>query len=122
MSGFSRNTFTYALATLVLTGGFSRLTHGVYTPKSHAFQIDHLPDDGSLASQITPIVDLMLGFALVSLKTRFTAAVFITVMTIFGTVKQIQDGKKFDLDLLSVAVGAMAILEARSVALHSGTK
>ena len=53
------------LTALCLTGAFSRLTHGAYTPAFHAYQTARQPDDGSATALIVPLVDLTLAGALV---------------------------------------------------------
>lgn len=113
MSYFTRNTFTYCLATILYTGAFSRLTNGEYTPSFYEYQEYHQTNDGSLQAQIVPFADLLTGTLLLSLRFRFYAAMFATVMFTIGMIMQIQAGKSFEIDIATIAVAVMATVEAR---------
>ncbi|KAK2754387.1 hypothetical protein FQN54_007031 [Arachnomyces sp. PD_36] len=101
----------YLLSSVVLLGGFSRFTHGKYTPQWYTFQEYHAPDDGSTVALITPIVDIMLGLMLlfgnktVKLSAAVTSLVFFTI----GLAMQIQESKQYGGDVALIALGAVAV-------------
>ncbi|OAL29141.1 hypothetical protein AYO20_09294 [Fonsecaea nubica] len=107
----------YVLASVVLLGAFSRFTHGAYTPIWYAFQEYHLPDDGSAAATVTPVIDTLVGFTLlfgvraVKLLAASLSLLFFTA----GLAMQVHAGKQYkgDVALVVLAVAAVARLLSR---------
>lgn len=100
----------YALSFVALLGGFSRFTHGVYTPQWYAFQEYHAPDDGSGVAIITPIVDTVIGFTLLfgSRAMKIPAAIISVLFFTIGLIMQLQAGKEYLGDAALVGLGAIA--------------
>jgi hypothetical protein len=101
-------------AALFFYSGFSRFTHGAYTPGYDAFQIAHAPDDGGPLALITPCIDVVLGSALLWRRTRRGAAVFATVFCGIGLVQQMVQGKDFGGDLALAVLNLGAVWAAFS--------
>lgn len=85
------------LVTLTLLGGFSRLTHGRYTPWFHAYQLDRAPDDAS--TRLIPYVDLLIAAMLVNQPTRGIAAALFSLFQIYGIVQRVREDKNAASDL-----------------------
>ncbi|KAL2824317.1 hypothetical protein BDW59DRAFT_147798 [Aspergillus cavernicola] len=111
MSSRLKTVPVYLLAATVLLGSFSRLTHGIYTPKWYAFQEYHAPDDGSTIALITPYIDAAVGLTLLlgTRKLRLSAAVFSVLVFTMGLAMQVVAGKEYiaDVALVGVAGGAV---------------
>jgi hypothetical protein len=69
------------------------------------FQIDHAPDDGSTASQITPILDWVLALLLIPRSTRLPSTTIATTFFIIGLTMQFSAGKGYGWDVALVALG-----------------
>lgn len=98
----------------VLLGAFSRFTEGRYTPRYHAYQENHRPNDGSTEAQIIPLIDTALGFMLILRRTRFIAAVVVNLFMVLGLVVQIMAGKQLAGDVAMVVISAGAVLHVWS--------
>eukprot|EP01111_Echinosteliopsis_oligospora_P019918 TRINITY_DN9889_c0_g1_i1.p1 TRINITY_DN9889_c0_g1~~TRINITY_DN9889_c0_g1_i1.p1 ORF type:complete len:115 (+),score=3.45 TRINITY_DN9889_c0_g1_i1:44-388(+) len=100
---------TIILAIIGYYGGFSRLTHGKYTPKWHAYQVDRAPNDGSALSRIIPIIDIVLSSCLlISSSSRRIAVRVILFLFTMGVVQRWRSGKSCtpDFALFSIALTA----------------
>ena len=93
------------LSTFLLYASFSRLTHGVYTPQMHAYQVDRHPDDNSLTAQIIPLVDLLFAILVAFPRTRVVGAAAATCVMAVGVMARRMEGKEFVVDAV-VALGA----------------
>ncbi|KIW87052.1 uncharacterized protein Z519_12349 [Cladophialophora bantiana CBS 173.52] len=111
MSAALKTVPVYLLASVVLLGSFSRLTHGVYTPTWYAFQEYHLPDDDSVAATVTPAVDALVGLTLL-FGTRALKLLAAGVSLLFftaGLAMQAQAGKQYRADVALVVLAAAAV-------------
>ncbi|KAL4991831.1 hypothetical protein BDW68DRAFT_151416 [Aspergillus falconensis] len=99
------------LASTVLLGSFSRFTHGLYTPRWHAFQEYHLPDDGSTIARITPWIDALIGGLLLfgARKMKMGAALVSLFFFLNGLGLQLAAGKDVAGDVVLVAVAGGAV-------------
>ncbi|ROW06640.1 hypothetical protein VPNG_06729 [Cytospora leucostoma] len=77
------------LLTVTLLGGFSRLTHGRYTPAFYAYQIDRAPDDASM--RFLPYLDFTLAALLALSSTRPVGAILFAVMQFVGLVLRLRE-------------------------------
>lgn len=111
----TRNLFTYCLAGIVLTGAFSRFSHGRFTSRFYEYQEYHQKDDGSATAKIVPCMDLLLGSLLMWRKTRLGSAIVIDMFFIIGLLIQMNAGKKFGIDLATIVVATVAALESLGV-------
>jgi hypothetical protein len=98
------------LALICFYGAFSRLTHGVYTPQFYAYQSYRLPDDGSPAAAITPVMDIAIGTMLLLPRRRIRvgAAVSFLVLQSIGLGMQVQAGKDWTGDAVMIVLGLLA--------------
>lgn len=85
------------LITLTLLGGFTRLTHGRYTPWFCAYQLDRGPDNKS--TRLIPYVDLLLAAMLMKQSTRGVAAALFSLFQFYGIVQRVREDKNAALDL-----------------------
>ncbi|KAJ9299797.1 hypothetical protein DTO271G3_2681 [Paecilomyces variotii] len=101
----------YILSCVVLLGGFSRFTHGKYTPGWYAFQEYHSPDDGSTIATITPIIDTVIGLMLVfgNRAVKLSAAAISLSFFTMGLLMQVQAGKEYWGDVALVGLGAVTV-------------
>lgn len=83
--------------TLTTLGGFSRLTHGRYTPAYYAYQLDRAPDDES--TRVIPYVDLTLAAFLAYKPTRAVAAAVCGMLQFFGIIRRVREDKNAAPDL-----------------------
>lgn len=74
-----------------------------------------MEDDGGTTAQVVPIMDFVLGSMLLVKRTRLLAAIIIDVFMIFGLCVQISAGKRFEIDLIMIAVATGAVIQARSL-------
>lgn len=81
------------IAALTFLGAFSRFTHGRYTPSFYQYQIDNAPDDES--TRYIPVIDTLVGSALLLPQTRAIAAVVATLFQTIGVVLQVQKKGKY---------------------------
>lgn len=104
----------YLLSSVVLLGSFSRFTHGAYTPQWYAFQEYHAPDDGSTQAKITPVIDFLVGIALLfgTRTIRVLAAGISLLFFLMGLGMQVQAGKDYNGDIALVVVAGAAVLGA----------
>ncbi|KAL4762278.1 uncharacterized protein BDW70DRAFT_134077, partial [Aspergillus foveolatus] len=102
---------SYLLAIAVLLGSFSRITHGVYTPRWYSYQEYHSPDDGSAVARITPWIGTLIGGLLLlgTQKLRLGAAVTSLFCISIGLGMQLAAGKDVAGDTVLVAVAAGAV-------------
>lgn len=112
MLGLPRNTFILCTVAIALVGSFSRFTHGRYIPRFYAYQEYHQVDDGSLVAKIVPVLDLILAVMALWRRTRIFAIVIIDLFMIMGLFIQINAGKRFELDLITVILASLAVIEA----------
>lgn len=85
------------LLALTLLGGFTRLTHGRYTPWFYAYQLDRAPDNSS--TRIIPIVDFAIAAMLMHKPTRGFAAALFAAFQFVGVVKRVREDKNAAMDL-----------------------
>lgn len=85
------------LVTLTLLGGFTRLTHGRYTPWFYAYQLDRAPDNE--LTKVIPYVDFAIAAMLLYQSTRGIAAALFALFQFYGVVKRVQEDKNAALDL-----------------------
>lgn len=104
---------TYCLAGIILLGAFSRFTEGRYTPWFHDYQEYHKPNGHTPTAAIIPVVDLFLGFLILLRRTRFIAVTVAQAFTIFGMILQMNAGKSFAIDVITVVVATLGIVESR---------
>lgn len=98
------------LASILVYGAFSRLSHGVYTPQWYAYQCERQHDDGSLAALLVPVMDLGLAMFLLlpGRRSRLGAASAFVLMQSIGLVMQISVGRDWTGDVLLLGLGALA--------------
>jgi hypothetical protein len=90
----SINTSRIALVSLIFTlyyGGFSRFTHGLYSPSMHAYQLERAPNNEH--TWMIPVGDTILGTSLLFAKTRPWAALLCVLGGIVGIWVRFQGGK-----------------------------
>lgn len=97
------------LLAVTLLGGFTRLTHGRYTPAFYAYQLDRAPDSAS--ARIIPYVDLTLSVLLVLPGTRSLAAMLCTVLQFAGVVLRVREDKNAAPDLALSLCGVLLMLD-----------
>ncbi|KAG8984868.1 hypothetical protein FRB93_006217 [Tulasnella sp. JGI-2019a] len=100
---------TTSLICVLLYGAFSRLTHGVYTPTFHAFQIDRAPGGGNTQANFIPFVDIAAALLTTFPKSRTVGATFVTVVSTLGLAMRLRKGKEWssDVALLGLALATM---------------
>ncbi|KAH7176426.1 hypothetical protein EDB81DRAFT_37527 [Dactylonectria macrodidyma] len=86
-----------ALIGTTYLGGFSRFTHGRFTPGFYKYQTDRAPDNES--TRIIPFIDVTLATLLVFPRSRAVAAGFCTFFRCIGVGKRIKEGKSLVLDV-----------------------
>ncbi|KAH8904159.1 hypothetical protein BR93DRAFT_971227 [Coniochaeta sp. PMI_546] len=96
------------LVALCYLGGFSRFTHGRYTPAFYRYQIDHAPDDES--TRLIPFVDVTLGTLVLFLGgwPRTVAVLLCGVFQGIGIVQQLRKGRQVKFGVLSFVMAASA--------------
>jgi hypothetical protein len=94
----------FSLISIVFIGGFSRFTHGVYTPSFYAYQLDRAPNNEH--TWLIPVADTLLGTSLLSATTRPWGALLCALGQGAGIWMRVQDGKDatWDLGLFSLTV------------------
>lgn len=107
-----RNSLVYLTSSILFLSAFSRFTHGRYTPRYHAYQEYHQPNDDETRSQIIPFVDALLGTLLLSRRTRLISAIVVDFFMIFGLVVQVIAGKRFEIDVAMVVMATGAVIQA----------
>lgn len=113
--GLLKRFFILLTASFVFLGAFSRFTHGIYTPRYYAYQEYHQPDDGGTAAKIVPIMDTVLGSMLLFRNTRVYAAITISLFMVIGLLVQISAGKRFEIDLVMIAVAMGSVFQAKAL-------
>lgn len=83
-------------------GGFSRFTHGQYTPAFHRYQVDRAPDEES--TRLIPIMDVTLATMLVFPRTRTVAALLGTFFQCVGLVMRVASRKPMIPDILLASI------------------
>lgn len=86
------------LSTHLFYGAFSRFTHGEYTPKFHAYQIERFPDDGSTIATVIPCMDALFATSLLIPRTRQAGAAVCTIIMTLGMVARRWEGKDATMD------------------------
>ena len=84
------------VTTIVLAGvgyysGFSRFTHGQYTPSWYAYQLDRAPDDES--TRIVPFIDATLATLLLLPQTRLVGTAVSAVFFVISVGMRLQAKK-----------------------------
>jgi hypothetical protein len=100
------------LGAFLYYSGFSRFTHGAYTPWWYAHQVARQPDDGSTVARIVPCMDIALAttLALGGKTTKRYAAIFTAVVQGGAIVALVMEGRR---DLaVDFAVFALAVAAA----------
>lgn len=82
---------------MTLVGGFTRLTHGRYTPRFYAYQLDRAPDNAS--TWLIPYVDLTMAAMLIYHPTRSVAAMLCSLFQFYGLVMRVKEDKDTATDL-----------------------
>ncbi|KAH7157975.1 hypothetical protein B0J13DRAFT_543204 [Dactylonectria estremocensis] len=86
-----------ALIGTTYLGGFSRFTHGRFTPGFYKYQTDRAPDNES--TRIIPFIDVTLATLLVISGSRAIAAGLCTLFRCVGVGKRVKEGKSLLLDV-----------------------
>ena len=97
------------LLSITLLGGFSRLTHGKYTPAFYAYQLDRAPDNGS--TKIIPYMDFAVAALLAFSNTRAVGAMLCAVFQFIGVVMRIREDKNAASDLALCLCGVLLMLD-----------
>lgn len=92
-----------------LIGGFSRLTHGRYTPTFYAYQLDRAPNNAS--TWMIPYIDLFLCLLLANSGTRMLGASLSAIMQFIGIVKRVIEDKNAAVDLWLVCCAVVGSLD-----------
>lgn len=102
-----------SLISIVFLGGFSRFTHGAYTPSFYAYQLDRAPDNESM--WLIPVIDTVLGTLLLFAKTRRWAALLCALGQGAGIWMRVQEGKEVtkDVGFFSLALFVFATSTSR---------
>lgn len=95
-------------ATTVITylGGFSRFTHGRYTPRFYEYQLDRAPDDAS--TRAVPIMDVTLATLTLPSATRPYALAACAFFQGVGIAVRLRQGKNPAPDMMLCIVAAVA--------------
>jgi hypothetical protein len=99
------------LGAMLYYSGFSRFTHGAYTPLWYAHQVARQPDDGSTVARIVPCMDFALATALTfgGKTSKVSAAIFAAVTQGGAIVARIMEGRSdlgIDFAVLTLATAA----------------
>jgi hypothetical protein len=86
----------FSLTSIVFIGGFSRFTHGAYTPSYYAYQLDRAPNNEH--TWLIPVFDMFLGTLLLFAKTRPWSALLCALGQGVGIWMRIQEGKGVIMD------------------------
>lgn len=97
------------LVTVTLLGGFTRFTHGRYTPGFYAYQLDRAPDDGS--TRFLPYLDFAVAALLVFPGTRGVGAMLFSVMQFIGVVMRVREDKNAAPDLALSLCAVLVMLD-----------
>jgi hypothetical protein len=97
------------LLTVTLLGGFTRLTHGRYTPGFYAYQLDRAPDNAS--TRIIPYVDFTVAALLVFPSTRGLAAMLCSVLQFGGVIMRVREDQNAAPDLALCLCGVLLMLD-----------
>lgn len=112
MAQLPRHLSTYCLASIILLGAFSRLTHGKYTPWFHDYQQYHQPNDDTPTAAVVPFVDLLLGSLILLKKTRLVAVIVADAFMFIGMIIQMNAGKRFEIDVITVVVATLSVYQS----------
>lgn len=95
-----------AMTVITYLGGFSRFTHGRYTPRFYAYQLDRAPDNAS--TRAVPVMDVILATLTLPAETRAYALAACAFFQGVGIAMRLREGKNPapDLALCTVAVVA----------------
>ncbi|KPI34839.1 uncharacterized protein AB675_4870 [Cyphellophora attinorum] len=101
--------------------GFSRFTHGIYTPWYYAHQVARQPDDGSTVARIVPCMDITLAttLALGGKKSKRYVAVLTALIQGGAIVALGMEGRRdlaVDFAVFTLAVAAAALIWTELVA------
>ncbi|ROW01360.1 hypothetical protein VMCG_05842 [Cytospora schulzeri] len=97
------------LLSVTLLGGFTRFTHGKYTPAFYAYQLDRAPDNAS--TKIIPYVDFTVAALLVFPSTRSAAAMLCAVLQFGGVILRVREDKNAAPDLALCLCGVLLMLD-----------
>ncbi|KAF3761359.1 hypothetical protein M406DRAFT_323833 [Cryphonectria parasitica EP155] len=93
-----------------LVGGFTRLTHGRYTPSFYAYQLDRAPNDAS--PWFVPYIDLVFCAMMVAGPgTRMLGLSLSALTQFFGIFKRVREDKEAAVDLALVCCAIVATLD-----------
>ena len=100
------------ISTLVLAGvgyysGFSRFTHGQYTPGFYAFQLDRAPDNESM--RVVPFMDVTLATLVLIPQVRMAASAVSTAFFGISVALRFQADKSPVPDLGLLALGLITL-------------
>ncbi|KFH46496.1 hypothetical protein ACRE_026630 [Hapsidospora chrysogenum ATCC 11550] len=101
-----------AVVIILFIGAFSRFTHGRFTPRFYAYQLDRAPDDAS--TRVIPFMDTLLGTLNLFPATRAYALAACVLFQSFGIVVRVRQGKSLIWDLALYTVTAVACWSAFS--------
>ncbi|KUI55727.1 hypothetical protein VP1G_03084 [Cytospora mali] len=97
------------LLTVTLLGGFTRFTHGKYTPSFYAYQLDRAPDNAS--TRLIPYGDFTMAALLFFPSTRGVGAMLCAVLQFIGVVLRVREDKNAAPDLALCLCGVFLMLD-----------
>lgn len=97
---------TSTITAVTYLGAFTRFTHGCYTPRFYAYQIDRAPDDAS--TRAVPYVDTLLATLTLVPAARPFALLMCVVFQGIGIIMRVREGKNPAPDAALCSVAAVA--------------
>lgn len=94
------------VTSITYLGAFSRFTHGRFTPRFYAYQIDRAPDNAS--TRVVPYIDVTLATLTLFATTRPIALLICTGFQAFGITLRLREGKDMTPDVALCAIAAVA--------------
>lgn len=101
-----RTICTTTITVVTYLGGFSRFTHGRFTPRFYAYQLDRAPDDAS--TRAVPYIDITLATLTVVDVTRPYALLACAAFQGIGLLLRAREGKNPAPDLVLCSMAAVA--------------
>jgi hypothetical protein len=99
---------TVFITAITFFGAFSRFTHGQYTPRFYAYQVDRAPDDGSM--WMVPYMDVAVASMLLFSRTRTFALFLCVLFQGMGLAMRFQQEKDAAPDLILCTSSVLAFL------------
>lgn len=101
---------TYALAGVIYYGGFSRFTHGQYTPAFYQYQLERAPNNAD--TRFIPFVDMIIGTLLLFSPTRKWVASFFALVQGAALVVRLKDGLPVAPDVALFSLSVIVIVSS----------